>query len=232
MHEPQAFADLQDTGNAQAQLILQAVARHADWDTGECFPKQETLARMAKCCERTLRSYLKKLEADGFIEVVERRRDDGGRTSNLLRLVGYQEWISANRNGGLVASPKAAKRYEQPPGKSCHGVPAEDATPTGNILAGAPGNLLAGQEHSLNDQFNKSAQAREDSKSDLKSEVDDLAGGIAKAQTVSELDTAWASVKAKQKLLGKTDYENLKRKANERARQITVEQTTARMVGS
>ena len=68
MNEPQTFVDLQDAGNAQAQLILQAVARHADWNTGQCYPSQDALAIMAKCTSRTVRAYLAKLEADGFIK--------------------------------------------------------------------------------------------------------------------------------------------------------------------
>jgi hypothetical protein len=200
MHEPQAFVDLQDAGNAQAQLILQAIARHADWDTGEGYPKQETIARMAKCCERTVRSYVKKLEADGFIEVVERRRDDGGRASNIIRLVGYADWISANRNGGKVAAPKAAKRYEQPPGKNCHGGEAKDTAPPGNIPAGAPGNMLAAQEHSLNDQIILSAQAREDSKSDLK-----VQGRALPSHTITANDPQWEHWIVHLRKLGRDD---------------------------
>lgn len=110
-HEPQTWVDLQDTGNAQSQLLLQAVARHADWDTGRCFPAAKTLARMAKCSEKTVRRHLEKLQQDGFVEISERHRDDGSQASNLFVLVGYADWIAAARDGGLIARPKRAPRY-------------------------------------------------------------------------------------------------------------------------
>lgn len=126
-HEPQTFCDLQDTGNAQSQLILQAIARHADWDTGEGFPSVKTLARMAKCSEKTARRHIAKLEADGFIEQEARyRKDDGGRSSNLIRLSEYKKWIEANRKGGRVNKPRTAKRYDTPPGQ-------DDQTPLVNV---------------------------------------------------------------------------------------------------
>lgn len=115
MNEPLTFADLQDAGNAQSHLILLAVARHADWDTGECFPCVKTLARMAKCSEKTARRHLARLEADSLIEREERKREDGGRAPDLIRLVGYKKWIETNRKGGRVNKPKSVPKYEDPP---------------------------------------------------------------------------------------------------------------------
>jgi hypothetical protein len=161
MNEPQAFVDLQDAGNAQAQLILQAIARHADWDDGSCYPSQTALARMAKCDERTIRRYLRKLEGDGLITCEERRKDNGAQQSNLITLNGYAEWIKALREGGNVSKPRAVKQYD--------GVDNLSAPPVDN-LSGDGGHILSGgggqQESankgtSLNDQNNKSAQARE-----------------------------------------------------------------------
>jgi hypothetical protein len=110
-HEPQTFADLQDAGNAQSQLLLQAIARHADWDTGTCHPRVATLARMSKCSEKTVRRHLKRLAEDGLIAVEERSRQDGSQGANQIVLIGYAEWITANRRGGAVARPRRARRY-------------------------------------------------------------------------------------------------------------------------
>lgn len=111
-HEPQTFVDLQDAGNAQSQLILQAIARHANWDTGVCFPSVSTLARMGKCSDKTVRRHLKALQADKFITITEMRYENGSQASSEFTLVGYAEWIAANRSGGMVEKPRKAKRYK------------------------------------------------------------------------------------------------------------------------
>jgi len=161
MNETLTFADLHDAGNAQAQLVLYAIARSVDWETGEGYPKQTTLAKMAKCCPRTLRTYLRKLQDDGLIEISERKRDDGGQSSNLIRLVGYAEWISASRSGGTVKAPKSIKRYAQPPPANLATGEGEIATPPGNILATPPGKLVATlNDPSLDRKIITSARAR------------------------------------------------------------------------
>ena len=86
--EPQTWADLQNTGNAQSQLLLQAIARHADWDTGECHVRYERLGRMGKCSTKTVQRHIRQMESDGFIERIARTRDDGSQGANTLRLVG------------------------------------------------------------------------------------------------------------------------------------------------
>lgn len=167
MNEPQTFVDLQDAGNAQAQLILQAIARHADWDDGSCYPSQTALARMAKCDERTIRRYLRKLQDDGLITCEERRKTNGAQQSNLITLKGYAEWIKALREGGNVSKPKAVKQYEGVDNLTAP--PADNLTSgDGHMLSAPPGQQVsANKEPSLNNQNNKSAQAREVSKSDF-----------------------------------------------------------------
>lgn len=109
--EPQTFADLQDAGCAQSQLVLQAIARHANWDTGVCFPSLREIARMAKCSIPTARRHLHKLRDDGFVALGAGRRNDGGQSSNTITLVGYADWIAAVRSGGIVAKPRRSQRY-------------------------------------------------------------------------------------------------------------------------
>lgn len=162
MNETLTFADLQDAGNAQAQLVLYAIARHANWDTGRCWPGQTVLARMAKCSERTLRTYLKKLEADGLIRVEERRDEHGARQSDLITLVGYDVWIKALRDGGKVEKPKQINAYSQAENiagclpENSDDLPAKNGEPTGKQVA-------AYKEPSLNNQIEQDARAREGS---------------------------------------------------------------------
>ena len=174
MNEPQMFADLQDAGNAQAQLILQAIARHADWETGECWPGDEALAKMAKCSARTVQTYLARLEGDGLITRVDRRSESGTKMKRLITLVGYAEWISALRDGGSVTRPKAVSKYEKPPASLSGGEAAtgkQIAVTTGKQSSVTTGKQAASQEHSLNNQLNSSARTREGEISDFGSEV-------------------------------------------------------------
>ena len=168
MNEPQTFADLQDAGNAQAQLILQAIARHANWDTGTCWPGDAALSRMGKCSTRTVQTYLAKLEADGLISRADRRSDRGTKLAREITLVGYAEWIAALREGGQIARPKAVGKYEQPPERFSGGPPEKTAPTTGRLSSVTTGKLSARQEHSLNVKDNLDARAREDSNFGLK----------------------------------------------------------------
>ena len=129
MNETLTWADLQDAGNAQAQLVLLAIARSADWETGEGYPDLKTIADRAKCSPRTAWTYVKKLADDGLITRVPRKRYDGGRASDLITLAGYCDWRRALREGGVVARPRALKKYaeqatesaEEPPSQDLHG---------------------------------------------------------------------------------------------------------------
>lgn len=143
--EPLTWADLQDTGNAQSQLVLVAIARHADWDNGTCYPSQRALSEMAKCSARTIRRHIKQLVSDGFITISERFAEGGERTSNLFTLVGYADWVRGLRQGGGVAKPKRAKRYrdddlpddEPPSGSDSHG--GDETPPHGQSDQGGEG---------------------------------------------------------------------------------------------
>lgn len=169
MNETLTFADLQDAGNAQAQLVLYAIARHANWNTGRCYPGQDALATMAKCHVRTVRRYLDKLKADGLISIEERRDDNGHRQSDLITLIGYQEWVAALRNGGKVDKPKEIKGYSLPDNLSADlpdkngSLPDKNEGPTGQQVS-------ANKELSLNNQIELDARAREDSKFGFSSE--------------------------------------------------------------
>lgn len=195
MNEPQTYADLQDAGNAQAQLILQAIARHADWNTGKCWPGDEAIAKMAKCSVRTVQTYLAKLEDDGLISREDRRSERGTKIPRLITLVGYEAWISALREGGQVSKPKVVGKYEQPPENLSGGPPeppAKSAVTTGKLSAVTTGKQVAGQEHSLNVKSNQDARAREGLKSDFGSEGAKPSRALP-CFTIQPADTSWSA---------------------------------------
>lgn len=68
------------------KVVLLALADYAN-DEGYCFPGQVSIATKADLSERTVRDTLKRLEDAGLLEITERRRDDGYRTSNGYRLL-------------------------------------------------------------------------------------------------------------------------------------------------
>lgn len=168
MNETLTWTDLQDCGNAQAQLILLAIARSADWVTGEGYPDIKTIAKRAKCSERTASTYLKRLAADGFITRTPRKRADGGRASDLITLVGYAEWYAALQGGGSVAAPRSVKRYDTPVqelhggGENGQDVGSEIAPPPMQSLLHTPhANTFAGPKNvNLTSDSNISAGAR------------------------------------------------------------------------
>lgn len=74
-------------GDPTAKAVLVAVAEFAN-AKGECWPGQLTLADMCDMDERTVRAKLAHLEDElKLIERTERRRRDGTRTSDSLRLL-------------------------------------------------------------------------------------------------------------------------------------------------
>jgi hypothetical protein len=110
MNETLTYADLQDAGNAQAQLVLYAIARHVDWDTGEGYPEADDACHNGQVhaparCAPILRN-CRPMTASFRTERTSSDDDGHGQSSNLITLVGYAEWIAANRSGnGSVKSP-------------------------------------------------------------------------------------------------------------------------------
>lgn len=164
MHETLAFVDLIEAGNAQAQLLLYAIARHADSDTGACEVSQSVLARMGKCSLRTCRNYLAKLEEDNLISRAGRFDEAGARLSDEITLVGYQGWISTIRKGGVVQAPRIINSYERaanladtPPANSAGYGSLKDQdnldTPPAN-LAAPPGKQVAAYKEINNKLIN------------------------------------------------------------------------------
>ncbi len=67
------------------KLMLILIASHAN-DEGECFPSQTTLAYRSGLSRRTVLRSLAELEERGVITRRQRRRPDGSRSSDTIRL--------------------------------------------------------------------------------------------------------------------------------------------------
>lgn len=80
-----SWAFLQKDLRPIEKIVLLVLSDYAN-DDGECYPGQAKIAERADCSERTVRTALKSLAERGLISSVERRRDDGYRTSNLYIL--------------------------------------------------------------------------------------------------------------------------------------------------
>lgn len=80
-----AWAWEQDPGSTTTKLVLIALADTAN-DDGELWPSQRYLGHKVGLRERQVREHLSRLEERGFIERMERRRQDGTRSTDLFRL--------------------------------------------------------------------------------------------------------------------------------------------------
>jgi DNA-binding transcriptional ArsR family regulator len=78
--------------------VYMALARFADWTTGQCFPSLSKIAKAAGMSEDTARKHLTILVEVNLITIVERQREDGSQTSNLYTLLTVPETTPPLRN--------------------------------------------------------------------------------------------------------------------------------------
>lgn len=53
---------------------------------GECFPSQSTIAKAVNMHRSTVNQAIKRLEAKKLLIITQRKRDNGGTSSNLYRI--------------------------------------------------------------------------------------------------------------------------------------------------
>lgn len=75
----------QDGIGPGAKLLLVAIADRAD-DAGVAFPGHASLAKWCCCARETVGTNMRKLEQEGLVARVERRRPNGSRTSDWIVL--------------------------------------------------------------------------------------------------------------------------------------------------
>lgn len=103
------------------KIVLLALADYAD-DSGRCWPSQETMTAKTSLSVRSIRTQLRALEAQGLIVTTQRKRPDGGRSSN--------EYV-------LAVTPR----------QNLPGPPAATHRGPRQTVAGAPGTLLPSKNH-------------------------------------------------------------------------------------
>lgn len=81
-----SWAVRQKVGNATGKAILLMLANYCDHE-GTCFPSQQRLADECECGLRTVTRWLDQFEKDGLLTRERRMREDGSRTSDMIRLV-------------------------------------------------------------------------------------------------------------------------------------------------
>ena len=84
------------------KLLLILIASHAN-DEGECFPSQTTLAYRSGLSRRTVLRSLAELEERGVITRRQRRRPDGSRSSDTIRLNVHGAPVRPPLSGGSLA---------------------------------------------------------------------------------------------------------------------------------
>jgi hypothetical protein len=94
---PDAFLDTvfeHQKLSAGERLLLRAVARHANWENGECWPGTDCLCAETGYGEATIRRLKAKLIDRRLLSSKGRALRKGrGRTTSVLTLVGYREWL-------------------------------------------------------------------------------------------------------------------------------------------
>jgi len=81
---PKTYELMQAGVPPQVVATYAALSDYANNQTGECWPRMETLARTLGRTPRTIQSHLHLLKDLGLIEFVERRRDEKGRFLSWL----------------------------------------------------------------------------------------------------------------------------------------------------
>lgn len=71
-----------------ALAVYAALRSHADNQTGKAWPSHKTIAELAQVSPSSVGKYLNTLRDAGWITWVERRKTDGGQTSNVYRVYG------------------------------------------------------------------------------------------------------------------------------------------------
>jgi len=71
-----------------ALAVYAALRSHADNRTGRAWPSHKTIAELAQVSPSSVGKYLHALRDAGWITWFERRRGDGGQTSNVYRVYG------------------------------------------------------------------------------------------------------------------------------------------------
>lgn len=104
-YEAMAWARKQKTNSPVLKSVLLAIANYADED-GKAWPSQARIVEDTELSKRSVIKALHDLEGMGLIERTERRRADGSRSTDLVRLVFAQG--ASGAGGGAGDAPGGA----------------------------------------------------------------------------------------------------------------------------
>jgi DNA-binding MarR family transcriptional regulator len=83
--------------------IYAVLARYANRKTGKCWPAIARIQRTLNLGRSTVKRYLHRLEAAGLITIMERRDEEGDKSSNLYTLLDPEPEAIAKRQAQSVA---------------------------------------------------------------------------------------------------------------------------------
>jgi len=127
--QAQTWAIRVRVGDPVLKLLLLTLANYANED-GECWHSQKRIAHDTEIPERTLRRKIAALGGMGLIEVTARTREDGTKTTSLIRL------LADSKPAATVASGSSTGQNGGAPEAKTGGQPAA--------------NMVAGQDSSMN----------------------------------------------------------------------------------
>lgn len=101
----------------KARLVHVVLADHAN-DDGVCWPSQEKIGKRAGCSTEHVRSTVKQMVADGYVEIISAAKGPGAGNTYLLKYpksVGVLAPVSTpnpagNTPSGAVEHPKSAPK--------------------------------------------------------------------------------------------------------------------------
>jgi DNA-binding MarR family transcriptional regulator len=104
---------------ATGVAIYAVLARHANRQTGECWPTIGRIARTLDLARSTVKVYLRKMEKAGLIAIEERQDPAGDPTSNRYTLLDPDPAAVANRIADRKATivPEGGRPADDPPGR-------------------------------------------------------------------------------------------------------------------
>jgi DNA-binding MarR family transcriptional regulator len=110
---------------ATGVAIYAVLARHANRQTGECWPTIGRIARTLDLARSTVKVYLRKMEKAGLIAIEERQDPQGDPTSNLYTLLDPSPDAIEQRRETAAAALEGGRPADDLPGR-----PADNPEPS------------------------------------------------------------------------------------------------------
>lgn len=160
-----AFVKTLDVDNPTSRLLLFIIGENTFNDSGLCKVGQSILVEETKSSERTVRRHIAELVEKNVLKPHPQFKEGFGREPDAIELLGFRDWYAATR------SPQPAKLASLANGESSPQANRSNwPDQSGHLLASSMRPLLAGsyKDNRTSKSVQESAQAREDSNSDLK----------------------------------------------------------------